>query len=214
MCNARYCGKFDDAPMIQGINTEMTMAAAGVAKSGLLEVLVRDQWCRILAALDEETLTISLEDGHDINGVSNGNNNDGGNKPNPSSTTPGGNNSNRNNDSIRYSDYMHNLQGSDTIPDSIANQKRIIRVVKQEVGGLGISIKGGKENKMPIIISKIFKGLAADQTESLYVGDAILSVNGEDLRDATHDEAVRLLKRSGKEVTLEGNNHFPFFTSD
>lgn len=191
-------------PMIQA-NVEMKMAAAGVAKSGLLEVLVRDQWCRILAALDEEALTISLEDGHDINGVSNGNN-DGGNKTNSSSAGSGGgsNNSNRNNDSIRYSDYMHNLQGSDTIPDSIANQKRIIRVVKQEVGGLGISIKGGKENKMPIIISKIFKGLAADQTESLYVGDAILSVNGEDLRDASHDEAVRLLKRSGKEVTLEG----------
>uniref|UniRef100_A0A4W3I8D0 Syntrophin, basic 1 n=1 Tax=Callorhinchus milii TaxID=7868 RepID=A0A4W3I8D0_CALMI len=73
----------------------------------------------------------------------------------------------------------------------------------QEVGGLGISIKGGKENKMPILISKIFKGLAADQTEALYVGDAILSVNGADLRDATHDEAVQVLKRAGKEVLLE-----------
>ena len=179
------------------------MAAAGVAKSGLLEVLVRDQWCRILAALDEESLTISLEDGHDINGVSNGSN-ESGNKTSASSSGGGGNPGR--NDSIRYSDYMHHLQGSDNIPDAIANQKRVIRVVKQEVGGLGISIKGGKENKMPIIISKIFKGLAADLTEALYVGDAILSVNGEDLRDATHDEAVRSLKRSGKEVTLEGKN--------
>eukprot|EP00061_Rhincodon_typus_P014792 g42080.t1 len=75
---------------------------------------------------------------------------------------------------------------------------------KQEVGGLGISIKGGKENKMPILISKIFKGLAADKTEALYVGDAILSVNAVDLRDATHDEAVQVLKRAGKEVLLEG----------
>uniref|UniRef100_A0A3Q1H403 PDZ domain-containing protein n=1 Tax=Acanthochromis polyacanthus TaxID=80966 RepID=A0A3Q1H403_9TELE len=74
----------------------------------------------------------------------------------------------------------------------------------KEVGGLGISIKGGKENKMPILISKIFKGLAADQTQALYVGDAILSVNGMNLRDATHDEAVQALKRAGKEVTLEG----------
>ncbi|CAG9815889.1 unnamed protein product [Phaedon cochleariae] len=51
---------------------------------------------------------------------------------------------------------------------------------------------------MPILISKIFKGMAADQTDQLYVGDAILSVNGEDLRDATHDEAVKALKRAGK----------------
>lgn len=57
---------------------------------------------------------------------------------------------------------------------------------------------------MPILISKIFKGLAADQTEALYVGDAIMSVNGYDLREATHDEAVQALKKTGKEVILEG----------
>lgn len=67
---------------------------------------------------------------------------------------------------------------------------------------------GGKENKMPILISKIFKGLAADQTEALYVGDAILSVNGYDLREATHDEAVQALKKTGKEVILEGKIFF------
>lgn len=67
---------------------------------------------------------------------------------------------------------------------------------------------GGKENKMPILISKIFKGLAADQTEALYVGDAILSVNGYDLREATHDEAVQALKKTGKEVILEGKRVF------
>ncbi|NXW41443.1 SNTA1 protein, partial [Nyctiprogne leucopyga] len=63
--------------------------------------------------------------------------------------------------------------------------------------------QGGRENKMPILISKIFKGLAADQTEALYVGDAILSVNGTDLSEATHDEAVQALKKTGKEVILE-----------
>lgn len=67
---------------------------------------------------------------------------------------------------------------------------------------------GGRENKMPILISKIFKGLAADQTEALYVGDAILSVNGNDLREATHDEAVQSLKKTGKEVILEGKVFF------
>lgn len=68
---------------------------------------------------------------------------------------------------------------------------------------------GGRENKMPILISKIFKGLAADQTEALFVGDAILSVNGEDLSSATHDEAVQALKKTGKEVVLEGKYQGP-----
>lgn len=79
-----------------------------------------------------------------------------------------------------------------------------VRVIKSENNGLGISIKGGRENRMPILISKIFRGMAADQVKGLYVGDAILSVNGEELRDATHDEAVRALKRAGRVVDLEG----------
>lgn len=81
-----------------------------------------------------------------------------------------------------------------------------MRVVKSDNNGLGISIKGGRENRMPILISKIFRGMAADSAKGLYVGDAILSVNGEELLDATHDEAVRALKRAGKVVDLEGKS--------
>ncbi|KAI1890064.1 hypothetical protein AGOR_G00169370 [Albula goreensis] len=86
---------------------------------------------------------------------------------------------------------------------NVSEAVRKVRVVKQESGGLGISIKGGRENRMPILISKIFPGLAADQSRALRVGDAILSVNGNDLREATHDLAVQALKKAGKEVTLE-----------
>lgn len=46
--------------------------------------------------------------------------------------------------------------------------------------------------------------MAADNAKGLYVGDAILSVNGEELLDATHDDAVRALKRAGRVVELEG----------
>ena len=93
----------------------------------------------------------------------------------------------------------------ENVPDSLAGQKRTVRVVKEDNNGLGISIKGGRENKMPILISKIFKGMAADKTNQLFVGDAVLSVNGEDLKEATHDEAVKVLKRAGKFVDLEGS---------
>ena len=54
--------------------------------------------------------------------------------------------------------------------DSMANQKRTVRIFKTDNSGLGISIKGGSENRMPILISKIYKGMAADLTEQLYVG--------------------------------------------
>ncbi|XP_053937765.1 alpha-1-syntrophin [Cuculus canorus] len=99
--------------------------------------------------------------------------------------------------------HINGGEPGSAVPEALANVRRTVRVVKQDVGGLGISIKGGRENKMPILISKIFKGLAADQTDALYVGDAILSVNGTDLSEATHDEAVQALKKTGKEVVLE-----------
>lgn len=43
-------------------------------------------------------------------------------------------------------------------------------------GGLGLSIKGGAEHKLPILISKISKDQSADATGQLFVGDAILKV--------------------------------------
>lgn len=57
------------------------------------------------------------------------------------------------------------------------------------------------------------QGMAADQTGQLFVGDAILTCNGEDLRNATHDEAVKALKRAGKTVELEGKGKM-FFLMD
>lgn len=47
-------------------------------------------------------------------------------------------------------------------------------VQRQKVGGLGLSIKGGAEHKLPILVSRIFKDQAADQTGQLFVGDAII----------------------------------------
>ena len=48
---------------------------------------------------------------------------------------------------------------------------------------------------MPILISEIHEGQPADRCEGLFVGDAILSVNKQDLRNAKHAEAVKLLSQ-------------------
>ncbi|XP_067837746.1 beta-1-syntrophin [Heptranchias perlo] len=187
------------------------MALVGrVQRSGLLEVLVRDSWHRVLATLNEDNLTLSCDPSGDTaawNGLTNGAHS----TPTRAGAGPGSQSPRVGSHSPQLGSRSPKATGvrnaftelPEHIPETISNKKRNVRVVKQEVGGLGISIKGGKENKMPILISKIFKGLAADQTEALYVGDAILSVNAVDLRDATHDEAVQVLKRAGKEVLLE-----------
>ncbi|XP_016337688.1 beta-1-syntrophin-like [Sinocyclocheilus anshuiensis] len=169
------------------------MAVCGnrVQKSACLEVLVRERWHAVLASLSDASLTLSCEEpatdaSVNLNGITT--NCSYSDQPDPTNSPKAG---------VRtpFTDSQ--------VPEAIANRKRCVKVIKQEVGGLGISIKGGKENKMPILISKIFKGLAADQTQALYVGDAILSVNAINLRDATHDEAVQVLKKAGREVMLE-----------
>lgn len=68
------------------------------------------------------------------------------------------------------------LLGASVNTDGIAHpnvttDKRLVRISKADQNGLGISIKGGRENKMPILISKIFKGMAADIAGQLYVGE-------------------------------------------
>ncbi|XP_059851117.1 beta-1-syntrophin isoform X5 [Delphinus delphis] len=183
-------------------------AAAGPAgggsgraqRSGLLEVLVRDRWHKVLVNLSEDALVLSCEEGAAAyNGIGTATN--GSFCRGAGAGHPGAGGAQPPDSPAGVRTAFTDLP--EQVPESISNQKRGVKVLKQELGGLGISIKGGKENKMPILISKIFKGLAADQTQALYVGDAILSVNGADLRDATHDEAVQALKRAGKEVLLE-----------
>jgi C-terminal processing protease CtpA/Prc len=56
-------------------------------------------------------------------------------------------------------------------------------------------IQGGKEHGVPILISEIHRDQPADRSGELFVGDAILSVNGVDLRTAKHVEAVEALSK-------------------
>nr|XP_021149172.1 gamma-2-syntrophin [Columba livia] len=85
--------------------------------------------------------------------------------------------------------------------DHSANH-RTVTLHRQPVGGLGLSIKGGAEHKVPVVISKIFKDQAADQTGMLFIGDAIIQVNGINVESATHEEVVHLLRNAGDEVTI------------
>ncbi len=154
-------------------------------RTGYLEILVKQNWYRVLVTLEDDSLHITLDENFETLNANILNNNN---------KTIGDNLNNNNTDFILPE-----------ISDNLANKRRVVRIHKSDNSGLGISIKGGRENKMPILISKIFKGMSADLTGQLYVGDAILSVNNEwDLRDATHDEAVRALKNAGDVVTLEG----------
>ena len=81
-------------------------------------------------------------------------------------------------------------------------QERMVQITRQKQGGLGLSIKGGAEHKLPILISRIYKDQAADITGQLFVGDAIIKVNGEYITACPHDDAVNILRNAGDIVVL------------
>ncbi|XP_061599566.1 gamma-2-syntrophin isoform X2 [Cololabis saira] len=85
--------------------------------------------------------------------------------------------------------------------ESQVNHRTVV-LRRQATGGLGLSIKGGAEHNVPVVISKIFKDQVADQTGKLFVGDAVLQVNGINVEHCTHEEVVHLLRTAGDEVTI------------
>ncbi|XP_065145434.1 protein scribble homolog isoform X16 [Paramisgurnus dabryanus] len=74
--------------------------------------------------------------------------------------------------------------------------------------GLGFSIAGGKGSTpyrvgdTGIFISRIAEGGAAHRDNVLEVGDRVISINGVDMTEARHDQAVALLTGTSPTITL------------
>ncbi|XP_049473785.1 multiple PDZ domain protein isoform X9 [Panthera uncia] len=69
--------------------------------------------------------------------------------------------------------------------------------------GLGLSIVGGSDTLLgAIIIHEVYEEGAACKDGRLWAGDQILEVNGIDLRKATHDEAINVLRQTPHRVRL------------
>ncbi|KAI6178687.1 PDZ domain-containing protein [Aphelenchoides besseyi] len=83
---------------------------------------------------------------------------------------------------------------------------RFVKLLKSPEEGLGISITGGREHGVPVLISDIHPGQPAERCGELNIGDTILSCNGINLRNVKHAEAVRILSKEmieNRELILE-----------
>ncbi|XP_054835616.1 inaD-like protein [Eublepharis macularius] len=69
--------------------------------------------------------------------------------------------------------------------------------------GLGLSIVGGKDTPLDaIVIHEVYEEGAAARDGRLWAGDQILEVNGIDLRNASHEEAITALRQTPQKVQL------------
>ncbi|XP_060910742.1 disks large homolog 4-like isoform X6 [Labrus mixtus] len=96
----------------------------------------------------------------------------------------------------RFSPVLHGMMGDDDIP---RDPRRVL--IHRGSTGLGFNIVGGEDGE-GIFISFILAGGPADLSGELHKGDQILSVNGVDLRMATHEQAAAALKNAGQTVTI------------
>ncbi|XP_056156395.1 disks large homolog 4-like [Lampris incognitus] len=96
----------------------------------------------------------------------------------------------------QYSPTPHAMMGED---DYSREPRRVC--VHRGSTGLGFNIVGGEDGE-GIFISFILAGGPADLSGELHKGDQILSVNGIDLRNATHEQAAAALKNAGEMVTI------------
>ncbi|XP_067898553.1 discs large homolog 1-like protein isoform X3 [Heterodontus francisci] len=116
---------------------------------------------------------------------------------------------------ITPSNYLGSTEYKQTLPPSSGRYSPITKVMGDDEmtreprkvvlhrgsTGLGFNIVGGEDGE-GIFISFILAGGPADLSGELRKGDRIISVNGIDLRSATHEQAAAALKNAGQSVTI------------
>uniref|UniRef100_A0A670K3G2 protein-tyrosine-phosphatase n=1 Tax=Podarcis muralis TaxID=64176 RepID=A0A670K3G2_PODMU len=73
----------------------------------------------------------------------------------------------------------------------------LIRMRPDENGRFGFNVKGGYDQKMPVIVSRVAPGTPADVcVPRLNEGDQVVLINGRDISEHTHDQVVMFIKAS------------------
>ncbi|XP_051785149.1 protein scribble homolog isoform X11 [Erpetoichthys calabaricus] len=94
------------------------------------------------------------------------------------------------------------------IEEEPGKRERLTTSLMRNDKGLGFSIAGGKGSTpyragdTAIFISRVAEGGAAHRDGVLQVGDRVISINGVDMTEARHDQAVALLTGTSPTITL------------
>ncbi|XP_006814840.1 glutamate receptor-interacting protein 1-like [Saccoglossus kowalevskii] len=115
----------------------------------------------------------------------------------------------------KSSSHAPNAEATESAPSRRASinedqkGKVVVDLIKREGCGLGLTISGGVDKNSKPWISSLRTGGIAQRSDSLLVGDFILSVNGIRTTNLQHGEVVNLLKNAGERVTLEVEFELP-----
>ncbi|XP_041700068.2 tyrosine-protein phosphatase non-receptor type 4-like isoform X1 [Coregonus clupeaformis] len=73
----------------------------------------------------------------------------------------------------------------------------LLKMRPDDSGRFGFNVKGGADQKMPVIVSRVAPGTSADLcVPRLNEGDQVVLINGRDISEHTHDQVVMFIKAS------------------
>jgi tyrosine-protein phosphatase non-receptor type 4 len=74
-----------------------------------------------------------------------------------------------------------------------------ITIIPDEQGRFGFNVKGGIDQKLPIIVSRVGSNTPADRCyPKLNEGDQVVLINGRDVSTHTHDQVVNFIRASSE----------------
>ena len=75
----------------------------------------------------------------------------------------------------------------------------VITIAPDDKGRFGFNVKGGADQKLPIIVSRVGANTPADRCyPKLNEGDQVVFINGRDVSGHTHDEVVNFIRASSE----------------
>nr|CAB3265282.1 PTP tyrosine phosphatase [Phallusia mammillata] len=86
------------------------------------------------------------------------------------------------------------------LPDDLV----VVRVKPNSEGWYGFNVKGGADQNLPIVVSKVAPNSPASlSTPHLNEGDQVLQINGRDVSTHTHEQVVRFIRSTREHHSMQ-----------
>ncbi|XP_014662794.1 PREDICTED: tyrosine-protein phosphatase non-receptor type 4-like [Priapulus caudatus] len=99
-------------------------------------------------------------------------------------------------------EYTNGRSSIDHRSENGAESLVVIRIKPDEQGRFGFNVKGGCDQNMPVLVSRVAPNMPADLcTPRLNEGDQVLRINGNDISVMEHDQVVAYIRQSASNST-------------
>lgn len=96
-----------------------------------------------------------------------------------------------------HDDATSQLSGSSGATSTATTALVIVTITPDQQGRFGFNVKGGADQGVPVIVSRVAGGTPADRClPRLNEGDQVVVINGRDISTMTHDQVVNFIRAS------------------